>query len=197
MTAFDRGLTRAVQAADWPGWIDAFFVWLTAPPFKLLWLGGLVLVVVLAGGRRGRVAALLAVVAVAIADQVAAELVKPWVDRLRPCFALPEVRLLLPRQAHSPSFPSNHAANAFAAAVALFAWRREAGWLGLGLAALVAWSRVHVGVHFPTDIVAGALLGSGIGYLAYRSGVAILSRPERPFPGRQGQDRPLLRRKPK
>ena len=138
MTAFDRGLTRAVQAADWPGWIDAFFVWLTAPPFKLLWLGGLVLVVVLAGGGRGSVAALLAVVAVAIADQVAAELVKPWVDRLRPCFALPEVRLLLPRQAHSPSFPSNHAANAFAAAVALFAWRREAGWLGLGLAALVA-----------------------------------------------------------
>lgn len=192
MSGIDRAVMRAVQSVDWPVWVDRAFVFLTAPPGKLLWLAAIVLAVAIGGGRRGRVAALLAIVAVGLADQIAAELVKPAVDRLRPCFALPEVRLLLPRQAHSPSFPSNHAANAFAAAVTLFAWRRGAGWTALILAALIAWSRVHVGVHYPSDIGAGAVLGAGIGYLAYRAAVAILDRsPGPPWrrPWRQSSSR--------
>lgn len=57
------------------------------------------------------------------------------------------------------SFPSGHSCASFAAATALFLQHRRAGSLALVLAALIAFSRVFLFVHFPTDILAGALLG--------------------------------------
>ena len=63
----------------------------------------------------------------------------------------------------STSFPSGHAASGFAFAAAI---GRDQPWLGLGLrfvAAAVAYSRVHTGVHYPGDIVVGSLIGEGTG----------------------------------
>jgi undecaprenyl-diphosphatase len=63
----------------------------------------------------------------------------------------------------STSFPSGHAASGFAFAAAV---GRDLPWLGLALrflAAAVAYSRVHTGVHYPGDAVAGALIGEGTG----------------------------------
>ena len=65
----------------------------------------------------------------------------------------------------STSFPSGHAASGFAFASAI---GREQPWLGLGLrflAAAVAYSRVHTGVHYPGDAVAGSLIGAAPGRL--------------------------------
>jgi undecaprenyl-diphosphatase len=67
------------------------------------------------------------------------------------------------RMPESPSFPSGHSASAFAFAVASSsAMPALAAPLRL-LAASVAYSRVHTGVHYPGDVIAGALIGSGIG----------------------------------
>jgi len=67
------------------------------------------------------------------------------------------------RMPTSTSFPSGHAASGFAFAAAI---GRDQPWLGLGLrflAAAVAYSRVHTGVHYPGDAVVGALIGEGTG----------------------------------
>jgi len=81
------------------------------------------------------------------------------------------------------SLPSGHAATSFAAAVALahYVPARVAPLLFV-LAALIAWSRVYVGVHYPSDIVAGALLGVGVGLTAPRllAGALRRLRPVRP-----------------
>jgi undecaprenyl-diphosphatase len=162
LAPLDVWLFRAGNAAGAAAWLDAFFVWLTAPPARALWLAGLAVAIGGLGGRRGRAAVLLAALAVGLADLAAAELLKPGLDRLRPCFALPEAALLLPRQAHSPSFPSSHAANAFAAAFLLCRVSRALGAAAVVAAGLIAYSRVYVGVHYPSDLLGGALLGTAV-----------------------------------
>jgi len=92
-----------------------------------------------------------------------AEILKHLVMRPRPFLTHPEL-LPLGHLPHSFSFPSGHTVCAFAAAFIL--WRICRGWyryLGLGLAAFMAFSRLYVGVHYPSDILGGigiAALGS-------------------------------------
>lgn len=92
------------------------------------------------------------------------ELLKAWVERERPCRA---VRGAAEPLADCPppgdwSFPSNHATIAGAAAVALaLAWPRITAWV-LPFGALLAASRVFVGVHYPLDVAAGLALGAAV-----------------------------------
>jgi undecaprenyl-diphosphatase len=102
----------------------------------------------------------LTILAVALADWSSVGL-KALFDRERPQFRYPEPEPLL-RSAHDGAFPSGHAATSFAAATILsFAFPRLAPFLYV-LAGAVAFSRVYVGVHYPLDIVGGALLGVGV-----------------------------------
>ena len=85
---------------------------------------------------------------------------KPMVRRRRPDRT--EQRVPLARQVRMPastSFPSGHSAAAFAFATGVGYVLPAAGFPLRGLAALVAYSRVHTGVHYPSDVLAGALLG--------------------------------------
>jgi membrane-associated phospholipid phosphatase len=76
------------------------------------------------------------------------------------------VRLLFPTP-NFPSYPSGHAALAFAAAVVLALTYRRWGWLILSGAGLIALSRVYLGYHYPSDIMGGAMLGAGLGAAGY------------------------------
>lgn len=84
-------------------------------------------------------------------------IIRTW-DRPRP-FAAHAVTLLL-APSKDPSFPSDHAAFAFAVAVAVLLMARRVGWLLLAMAALIGLARVYAGEHYPGDVVAGAAVGS-------------------------------------
>jgi undecaprenyl-diphosphatase len=99
--------------------------------------------------------------AIAIASSVVNGPLKLLVRRVRPSWRTPLVRS--PR---STSFPSGHAASAFAFAVAASREMPPAAPLLLPLASAVSYSRVYVGVHYPSDVLVGAAVGTGVGVLA-------------------------------
>ncbi len=122
-------------------------------PFVLLAISLLVF-----GQKRGRVAVLLLVLGITLSDQVCNNLLKPLVGRARPCNVLDNVHLLV-SCTRSFSFPSSHATNIFTGTILLsFVYPRLRIAL-IGVAVLVAYSRVYVGVHYPFDVAAGIILG--------------------------------------
>jgi membrane-associated phospholipid phosphatase len=112
--------------------------------------------------RRRLPAALLAgLLSVGLAAALTSVL-KDLFERVRPALASPEIHALVVTPS-SPSFPSGHAATAFAAAVAVGAFYPRLRLPLLGLAALVALSRIYLGVHFWLDVFAGSALGIALG----------------------------------
>jgi undecaprenyl-diphosphatase len=118
------------------------------------------------GKRKGRLAVLVLAVAISISDQMSSSLLKPVFRRERPCRVLPEVRLL-DRCGKSYSFPSSHATNSFTAAALFSRFYPGGRWIYFAVAGLVALSRPYVGVHYPSDVAAGALLGWAIGWVVW------------------------------
>lgn len=154
--------------------------------WPILLLGGMVAVIW--GGFRWRVFLFAAALAVGITDGLVVGSLKEWVGRPRPHDFLNGVRSLdlehvTPRflalgkplrestsvvgirPPHGNSFPSGHSANNFAVAGVAVAVFRRRGWLVFLPAALVAYSRVYVGSHWPLDVLVSALLGTALGLL--------------------------------
>ena len=126
--------------------------------YAIMWL-----YLVIKGGAKGRVAAVMILVLIFCTDQ-ASNILKEWIGRIRPCKVLPGVNLLV-GCASAYSFPSNHAMNNFAAATMFtYFYPRMKYALFIG-AFLVSISRVFCGVHYPSDILGGALIGTVIALL--------------------------------
>jgi undecaprenyl-diphosphatase len=100
--------------------------------------------------------------AVAVAFVVVDDVVKPFFERPRP-FDVLDIRLI-DAQPDSESFPSAHAAMAAAGVLAATQMWRHGGWILWPFAALVAFSRVYLGVHWPSDVLAGSALGFGVAW---------------------------------
>lgn len=137
---------------------------LLSSPWMLLAVAGPI-AVRLAAQRRFR-AMLSIALAIGAADLISVRVIKPLVDRPRPCHVREDI--VAPAGCGpGKSFPSAHASNAFALAVSA-AGTFKLGWaVLLPVATAVALSRVMLGVHYPSDILAGALLGGALGGLAW------------------------------
>lgn len=109
----------------------------------------------------------LLVLSVALSDMLCYRVLKPHFNRSRPQASGVEARLLTEKHT-GLSFPSNHAANNFAAANTLAYVMPSFAWLWFLIATLIAYSRVYVGVHFPLDVVAGASVGILVSMLVWR-----------------------------
>jgi membrane-associated phospholipid phosphatase len=159
--AIDRAVYQAIADTPTPQ-LDGAFRWLsTAANQSRLWLA-LAAAMALFGGSRGRRAALDSVVAIGATSATVNLGIKPLARRRRPARVEPERfegrHVAMPR---STSFPSGHAASAFAFASAVSQeLPQTAVPIGL-LAGAVAYSRVHTGVHYPGDVVIGSIIGAG------------------------------------
>ena len=123
------------------------------------------LALIVRGGKRGKIAAVLVLIAASATDATVVEIIKPAIGRLRPSHALEDtINLLVPRGGRY-GFVSAHAANIFAGTTVLSyfytQWKKPL----LFLAFSVALSRVYVGVHYPGDVLFGGLFGYGMAWL--------------------------------
>ena len=92
-------------------------------------------------------------------------LLKHLIARPRPFTLNPAVSLAVSKLTDS-SFPSGHALACFESAAAVFCFHKKWGAAALLLAAIVGFGRIYLYVHFPSDVLAGALLGIGVGVLS-------------------------------
>jgi len=147
------------------GWVPFYAVLVFLVFYKYKWKGLWVLLGV--------------AVAITCSDQIASSVFKPLVHRLRPCHdPLIQDLVYLPN-GHCGgmySFMSSHAANTFALASLIYMTMKKhyskIGWVMFIWAAVVSYSRIYMGAHFPGDVICGAavgmIIGFGIGYLTNR-----------------------------
>ncbi len=142
---------------------DAVMPWLSGNrlfvPLILLTVGGLIW----RGRSRAAWFLLLLALAVGVTDGLVCNTLKHGIGRVRPCAALENVHLLVGCSG-SGSMPSSHAANWFAMTMVAFLFYRRSWRVMLPLAVAVSFSRIYNGVHYPSDVLAGAILGAGTGF---------------------------------
>lgn len=103
---------------------------------------------------------------VALAFVFANLIIKNVVARPRPYEAYTFLEALV-RKPHDSSFPSGHTTNVFAAATAVFLNHKKVGVIALIIAALVGFSRMYNCMHYPTDVLAGVVIGVGFAVLVH------------------------------
>lgn len=155
-------------------WLDPVMFWISEKktwiPLYLLIIGWIIKeyqwrsIIVLVG----------IILAITATDQVCSGFMKPYFERFRPSRnpALEGlVHIVNDYRGGRYGFSSSHAGNSFALATFLFFFfKRKYKWVAWFFlwAAVVSYSRIYLGVHYPGDILVGALVGTGFGYLFYR-----------------------------
>ena len=164
----DEPIYRAINGLNW-GWLNEVWKLASERTFGITVAVAMGLWVIFNLKRKAIRPVLQVSAAIVITDQIGHEWVKPFFGRLRPCFALPagDVHRLVEIAANSSSMPSLHSANSFAFAVALALCLPGSSRYTFPVAALIALSRIGVGVHWPSDILAGALFGACVALLVH------------------------------
>ncbi len=166
--ALDVAVYAAIAATPTPTLDRVFSAVSRAADHSKLWTATAA-ALTLVGGHHGRRAAVNGMASIAVASTLANVGLKPLGRRRRPdraAYAVP-----LARQVAMPlttSFPSGHAASAFAFATGVTRELPTVGIPAYGAAAVVAYSRVHTGVHYPLDVIVGAVLGGALSPVATR-----------------------------
>ena len=139
---------------------------------------GVILIIYLGyfGEKKGRITLLVLLFAAGMSDAICAQIIKPWVGRIRPSHEFIEYINLLVSKGGKWSFPSNHAANSFAFATVLSYFYDKNKIILFSIASVIAFSRVYVGVHYPMDIFFGGLIGYTISWIILSIWVIIKMR---------------------
>lgn len=141
--------------------LDRVMPWLSWNPVFFPILAVVVGWMIAKRGTRGRLFAVMLGLVLVVSDAAVINPLRKSVQRPRPYVSMPEAKTLGGRTS-SFSFPSSHTANWFAAAVVTACyWRRLGLLVGLGAMA-VGFSRIYNGMHYPGDVMGGAILGSGV-----------------------------------
>lgn len=166
-SAIDLRIFRFFNRDGGP-WLDDLMRLLSSRLFGVAF--GLALAaLVWVGLRRRALRPLVALgIAILVSDFAGAQWIRPLIGRMRPCYALPRgtFRWLAPA-ANGPSLPSLHASNMFALALVVGLARPRLAPLAYAVAVAVSISRMYVGVHWPTDVLAGAVWGTVAGSVGW------------------------------
>ncbi len=153
-------------------WLTAFFTTVThLGDGGALWiLAGVALLI----PKKTRSAGIAVLAALLVTFIVVNLILKPVIARTRPYEVIEGLRLLV-SPAHDYSFPSGHSSSSMAAAVAMAGAlprrMRVIGWCAVGLAVMICFSRLYIGIHYPSDV----LIGAAIGFLCGVAGAKIAS----------------------
>src|SRR5258708_6618243 len=184
LQSLDVELFRFVNTKLANPFFDFLMPFVSGNAFFYPFLFAIGLLLLCKGGRRGRLCFLMLALVIPLGDSFVCNTIKKAVARPRPFLTLPDVRrpgthpnladmayaealkngspLPIPAgYGGSPSMPSSHAANWFAAAMVAFVFFRRSAWFMVPMAALVGVSRIYNGVHYPSDVLAGTILGAG------------------------------------
>lgn len=165
LLAADISLFHAINGVWTNVVFDAFFPFVTNlnhQPAVLALVLAMMIWGVWRGGPQGRRAVLAVILTILLSDQLNSFVLKDIFGRIRPCHALAEFRLLV-NCGSGLAFPSSHAVNTFAGSIVVAYFYPRALWYLVAYALTVAYSRVYVGVHYPSDVVGGAAIGLMLG----------------------------------
>lgn len=161
----NQTLSNPVGDFLWPLITDYDKIWAVRIPLALVWL-----LLLFKGGPTGRTVAVLVIPILFLTDRINSGFIKELVGRARPCHTIDGAPVIqgihmLVDCGPGKSFPSSHAVNNFALGTVLSYYFPKWKWWFIGWASLVALSRPAVGVHYPSDILGGAIVGSVIALL--------------------------------
>ncbi|WP_221391765.1 phosphatase PAP2 family protein [Dyadobacter sp. NIV53] len=169
---YDQELLLALNGQHAP-WADTLMYWIT---FKFTWIPmylALAMITIKVEGKKSIGIFVAVILAVALADQITSGIMKPYFHRFRPCHE-PDLAGMVHEITGCGGqfgFASSHASTSFAVAGVWFALLKDKVsymWLLLVWAALYSYSRVYAGVHYPGDILVGALIGILVAWLCIR-----------------------------
>lgn len=165
----DQNILLFIQEHIRQEWMDGFWTAITRlGDAGIIWIALAIILLIPKKTRRAGIAALIALAVGALITNAA---LKNIVERVRPYETIPGLMRLIEAQPDF-SFPSGHSCASFAAAFALFKTfpgkRKIWKILCIILAALIAFSRLYVGVHYPSDVLAGILIGIFAGWAGWK-----------------------------
>ncbi len=163
--AWDGWVLRWINRDAAASWMDPVARLLTGHPLFYPTLACVALAMLWVGGVKGRVFVVVLGLAAVMANEGVVRPMKLGFGRSRPYVDHADVVLRVGRGNPHGSMPSGHAMNAALMATVAWWYYRRAGWVLALVAVGVGWSRVYNGVHHPSDVLVGWLVGVGVGVL--------------------------------
>ena len=165
VTQFDMNILHAIHDNLSCGFMDFVMPKVTLlAEYGVFWILVAVVMLIVRKYRRCGVALCATMLSSLLVGNV---LLKHIVARARPCWLEPDYLHMLVSVPKDFSFPSGHSMISFTAAVVIFHYNKKLGIPALCIAALVAFSRLYLFVHFPTDVLAGSVIGALLGVASF------------------------------
>ncbi|MCU0420854.1 MAG: phosphatase PAP2 family protein [Cyclobacteriaceae bacterium] len=181
LLTWDRELLLWLNSFHTP-WLDPIMFWVTKTFFWVPLYAFLIYLVFKQYKKEGWLVLIGAAVVVLLCDQITSTFMKPFFERLRPSHE-PSlqglVHLVDGYRGGRYGFSSGHAANTFGTALfVLLILRQRVRWIGLVFlwAVLMTYTRLYLGVHYPGDILVGALIGLACGWVGFRLAQGLIQR---------------------